>query len=246
MRAMNRNVLGPWSEVEIRPFGGPSVTNAVGLAVPKHVIPNDAGPGYWEIKMGTERLIAIDELPGLADGLAFLRRRFPDVAAEWDKIRGLLGEYESTRLHRRDLLVQIVAKSMTEAFPNLTALTRWEMKRGSYFIESIVMAAEENGYYMVEAQDQPIQVTKTQQQVGQEILNNLDDGRYRRPLVFGVSDQDADPGKMEAVLSACVGDSAVKHDNERMRRVRAALDERVPAISRMLKDAVVRVELDAS
>lgn len=196
--------------------------------------------------MGTERLISIRALPSLVEGLAFLRRRFPEVAREWDKVNTLFSAYEAARVHRRDLLLPIVTKGMAEAFPNLTPLTTWEMKRGSYFIESIVMTAEENGYFADSWKDQPIQVTRVQQQIGQEVLNNLDDGRYRRPLVFGASDQDADPRKMETVLSVCVGDSAVKHDNEEMRRLKAELDEAVPTFRQMLKETVVRVELDAS
>ncbi len=246
MRALNRNVLAPWSEVELRSFTGQGVTDAIGLAVPKRAIPTDAGPSDWDQMMKTERIISVDELPGLDDGLALLRRRFPVVAGHWDRVKGLLGEYEADRNRRRELLEPMVTKAMEAAYPNLKPHTQYELKPDSYFPLNIVIAAEENGYYRVDAPDREITVTRSQQQIGQDIRFNLDDGQYRYPLIFGVSQEEADRPDMKKILTECVENLEVKHCNEEMRRIRTELEEPVSTFRKALKEAVVKVEVEAS
>src|SRR5256885_16801384 len=67
-RALNRNVLAPWSEVELKSMSAQGFTDMIGLAVPKRSVASEAGMDLWERRMQPPQLMKIEDLPGLSEG----------------------------------------------------------------------------------------------------------------------------------------------------------------------------------
>src|SRR3989442_2476882 len=79
-KILNKNVLRPWSEMEIQQAYHPGDKYGVRFMIPSEALPSDVAP-----RTGKEGLDIFD-LPGRYVGEVFLRKRYPKVHQIWMQV----------------------------------------------------------------------------------------------------------------------------------------------------------------
>lgn len=186
-KVLNRDVLKPWSDVQLKENYGAGNVNSLSLLVPKQAFPSRTASAI------SDEGLEIDRLPGLGRGEAYLQSHDNATWSLWSDVRKLMERQRSLRERRTALLEPQVQAKMSTEYPTLKPVQRKDYGPDTYIPENIIAETEATGYYAAKRREIPHAVRTSPTQSG-DILYYEFMGNY--PL-FKVTDKPGEAGQFQ-------------------------------------------------
>lgn len=148
---MSRNVLDPWSHVElIWKQTSSEAPLAKFFQVPSATLPEKVAAVINSPYPGTVQWLELDKLPGLSRGKTFLENKAPEVWAQWQKVEALFQEYESLKNEMERTAEKLVAEGMPVLYPASRPAEEgmWDLPVGTFHKDRLSWRVVADSYYI--------------------------------------------------------------------------------------------------